>query len=164
MIVARGSYGLPLFPLALAIAGCAVSTQALPSAAPHALEGHWLHVEEDGMASIESLLSFDAAHRFESAMTVRYRDDGAIRPGCITRRADTGPTWSADAFTFATAGTNTWTVETTGCKEQAHDEARTVRSAPVEVEARHPFTIEGDELTLRYDFDRRPVLLQFERL
>jgi hypothetical protein len=164
MIVARGSYALPLFPLALAVAGCAVSTQALPPAPPHALEGHWRHVEEDSMASIEGLLSFDAAHRFESAMTVRYRDDAAIRPGCITRRVDTGPTWSADGSTFATAGTNTWTVETTGCKNPADDEVRTVRSAPVEANARRLFTIEGNDLTLRYDFDSGPVLLRFDRL
>jgi hypothetical protein len=128
------------------------------------LEGQWRHVEEDSVASIESLVSFDAAHRFESAMTVHYRDDGSIRPGCITRRTDTGPTWSADGSIFATRGTNTWTVETTGCKNPAEDEARIVHSAPVEVEARHPFTIEGDKLTLRYDFDSGPVLLCFERL
>jgi hypothetical protein len=160
MISARSA--LPLAPLALAAAGCAVPT--LPPTAPSALEGRWRHVEEDGVAAIESVLSFDAAHGLESAMTVRYHDDGPIRPGCVTTRTDTGPTWSADASSFATAGTTTWTFETAGCNHPADDQARTVRTVPIEAGTRRPFTLDGDELTLRYDVGGAPVLLRFERL
>jgi hypothetical protein len=155
---------LSLLPLALVVAGCAVSTQSAAPTTAQALEGRWRHLEEDGVARIESVLSYDAAHRRESSMTVRYHEDGPYHPGCVTTRTDTGPTWSTDGSTLAAAGTSTWTLETTGCKDRAFNEPRTVRSGPVDGETRPHFTIDGDELTLRYDFDGVPVLLRFERL